>query len=188
MDRIALLMLVLGFLTFAAVGFGQRLAAEEFPHDPKQAVFPPVKGSNLNEKEFQLPQDFEGELNLVLMAYVQRQQFDVNTWLPLAAQLKNEVEGLRYYELPVLATYAPAAQKFIDNGMRSGIPDPAVRAITITLYINQKSFLKALHLESMDSIHAVLVDRKGRVYWKAEGRLTPEKEASLRAAIWAARK
>jgi hypothetical protein len=188
MKRIALSVAVLGVLIVAAFALTQRPPQDEFPYDPETPKFPPVKGSNLNEKLFSLPQDFEGELNLVLMAYVQQQQFDINTWLPLAAKLKDEFSGLRYYELPVLTTYPVAAQKFIDGGMRSGIPDPAVRAITITLYINQKSFLKSMHIEKMDMIHAVLVDRKGKVFWKMEGRLTPEKEASLREAIRAARK
>jgi hypothetical protein len=58
---------------------------------------------------------------------------------------------------------------FIDGGMRSGIPDSAVRATTITLYINKTPFKKALAIRSEDSIEVVLVDRAGKLYWRARG-------------------
>lgn len=149
----------------------------------KAPQFPAVKGENLNKKEYQLPADFEGDLNIVFLAYYRQQQDDVNTWLDMADAIRKEQPKVKYYELPVLASFAPEMRNFIDNGMRSGIPDPAVRAITITLYLDQKAFMKSLHLEKMDQIHTIIVDRKGKIYWTGVGRHSADKEKSLRAAL-----
>ncbi|MFX9711398.1 hypothetical protein ABTO94_20055, partial [Acinetobacter baumannii] len=93
-----------------------------------------------NGKTFNLPSDFEGKLNLVFLAYYRNQQENIDTWLPLARKLKEETPDLMYYEIPTLQNYAQSFRNYIDNGMRRGIPDTRVRAITITLYLNQKSF------------------------------------------------
>ena len=71
----------------------------------------------------------------------------------------------------------------IDGGMRSGIPDSAARAATITLYIDKQSLRDALGLGDEDRIYAVLVDRAGRVYWQAAGVFTPEYGRTLTAAL-----
>ena len=57
--------------------------------------------------------------------------------------------------------------------MRRGIPDPAVRAATITLYIDKAPFKRALRISDEDRIHVLLVDRDGRVHWRAEGPFDP---------------
>jgi hypothetical protein len=46
--------------------------------------FPFVIGKNLEGKRYQLPMDFEGEKNLVFLAFHQFQQPHVNSWLPFA--------------------------------------------------------------------------------------------------------
>ncbi len=57
----------------------------------------------------------------------------------------------------------------IDGGMRGGIPDSAVRAATITLYISKGPFKRALAIQNEDSIEVVLVDRAGTIYWRTTG-------------------
>lgn len=44
--------------------------------------FPDVSGSNLLRQKLELPAGFEGELNVVLIAFQQWQQRLVDTWLP----------------------------------------------------------------------------------------------------------
>lgn len=132
-------------------------------------VFPQVNGSSLTKRKFSLPADFEGELNLVVIAFKRKQQEDVDTWMPYLRPLTADHSGLRVYELPVLPRSLTLMRGVIDGGMRGGIPDSAVRAATITLYINKTPFKKALALKTEDSIEVVLVDRAGQVHWRATG-------------------
>jgi hypothetical protein len=148
-----------------------------------QPVFPSVTGSNLQREKRNLPEDLEGELNLVLIAFQQWHQTQVNTWIPFARQLEETHSGVRYYELPTIQRRNVLARTFINEGMRAGIPDPVARERTITLYLDKHAFREALQLPSEDDIYVLLLDRQGRVLWRAEGAFTPEKGESLAAAV-----
>ena len=88
-------------------------------------------------------------------------------------------ERLRYYELPTIDKLNPITRWFINNGMRSGIPDKTQRARTITLYIDKRPFKTSLNLAAEDTIYALLLDRAGLVVWRASGDYTEEKGKSL---------
>ena len=145
--------------------------------------FPTVNGSNLQRKRVTLPQDFQGELNLVLIAFQQWQQSQVDTWIPFARQLEATRPALRYYELPTIQRLNALARTFVNEGMRAGIPDPVARERTITLYVDKGAFRAALDLPDEANIFVLLLDRQGRVLWRAEGAFTPDKGESLAEAL-----
>jgi hypothetical protein len=145
--------------------------------------FPAVTGSNLQRKKLNLPQDFEGQQNLVLIAFQQWQQSQVDTWLPFARQLEETHPGVRYYELPTIRRLNALSRTFVNEGMRAGIPDPVARERTITLYLDKNAFRQALQLPGEDDIYVLLLDSQGTVLWQAEGGFTPEKGDSLAAAV-----
>jgi hypothetical protein len=149
--------------------------------------FPAVTGSNLQRKKLNLPQDFEGELNLVLIAFQQWQQTVIDTWIPFARQLEETYPEVRYYELPTIRRLNALARTFINEGMRAGIPNPIARERTITLYVDKVPFRQALDLPGEEDIHVLLVDREGRVLWRAAGAFTPEKARSLAEVMEAER-
>ena len=145
--------------------------------------FPAVRGSSLSGREYSLPADFEGEVNLVLVAFQRWQQELVDTWLPTARRLAETYPTLRYYELPTISRLNFLARAFIDSGMRAGIPDPTARATTITLYLDKLSFRQALELPEEETIYVMLVDRQGQVLWRADGAFAPETGQELEQAI-----
>jgi hypothetical protein len=145
--------------------------------------FPAVTGSNLQRKKVNLPRDFEGELNLVFIAFQQWQQNQVDTWIPFARRLEENHSVVRYYELPTIQRLNALARTFINEGMRAGIPDPVARERTITLYLDKGSFRQALQLSHEDDIYVLLLNRQGRVLWRSEGVFTEGKGDSLIAEI-----
>jgi hypothetical protein len=142
-------------------------------------TFPRVAGSNLEGWKFTLPFDLEGKLNVVVIAFKREQQADVDTWMPFLGKLAAAHPELRVYEIPTLARGYRLMQSFIDGGMRRGIPNAAVRAATITLYIDKAPFKRALRISDENRIHVLLVDRDGRVHWRAEGTFDPARAAEL---------
>jgi len=136
--------------------------------------FPSVGGRSLTGRSMALPADFEGDLNLVLVAFKRQQQADVDSWTPYLRPLAAEHPGLRVYELPTLSGGLGIVRSFIDGGMRRGIPDSTVRAATVTLYIDKDPFKAALRIPDEDRIQLFLVERGGRIRWHAVGRYTPE--------------
>ena len=145
--------------------------------------FPPVTGSSLQRKKVNLPQDLKGERNLVLIAFQQWQQGQVDTWIPFAQQLEATYPEVRYYELPTIQRLNVLARTFINEGMRAGIPDPLARERTVTLYLDKSEFREALQLPGEDEISVLLLGRQGKVLWRASGAFSPEKAESLAAVI-----
>jgi hypothetical protein len=145
--------------------------------------FPTVTGSNLLREKRSLPGDFEGELNLVFVAFQQWHQREVDTWIPFARQLERTHPQVRYYELPTIRRLNVLSRTFINEGMRAGIPDPVARERTITLYVDKDRFRQALQLPTEDHISVLLLDRQGTVLWRAEGLFASEKAESLESAV-----
>ena len=125
--------------------------------------FPQVSGANLARKRLNLPRDFEGQANILLVAFQQWQQGEVNTWVPTVQKLESAYPGVRYYELPTIRPLNRLVQAFINSGMRAGIPDRLARERTITLYLDKDEFRQALQLPHEDHIYVLLLDHQGQV-------------------------
>jgi hypothetical protein len=145
--------------------------------------FPPISSENLARETFHLPGGFEGDYNLCLIAFQRWHQPLINSWIPLARHLEETHNGFYYYEFPVIRRLNLLYRSFVDQGMRTGIPDPVARHKTITLYTDKTAFKQALGIRDEVDIHLRLVDRQGAVHWSAAGALTREAAESLEEAV-----
>jgi len=145
--------------------------------------FPMVSGFNLMREEYVFPRDFQGEYNLVIIPFQQRQQRDVNTWIPAVQELERTIPGFAYYELPTIYKLPVISRTFINEGMRAGIPDQKARERTITLYLDKDGFKQALGVDSEQDIQLFLVNRQGEILWQEAGTYSIDKEGSLLAAL-----
>lgn len=141
--------------------------------------FPVVSGYNLNRQELEFPQDFNKELNLIIIAFQQYQQRIVNTWLPFAQEVEATFPEFIYYELPTINEMPSFSRTFINEGMRAGIPDLTARERTITLYINKDAFKSSLNIPDENNIYIYLVERDGNILWRAVGEYSKEKGGEL---------
>ena len=142
-----------------------------------------MTGSNLNKEEKVIPRDLDGELNVVIVAYQQWHQRLVNSWVPLLQEFEAKYPDFEYYELPTIRRMNFVYRRFIDGGMRAGIPSTETRCRTITLYIDKKPFNDKLGISSEDDIHIFLIRRDGEILWRGEGPVTEELASSLEEAI-----
>jgi len=171
----ALATATIGWADVMKIKSGRSTAAPE-------GTFPKLTASNLMKQSFSLPEDFAGDRNLLLIAFQREQQQNVDTWLHQMKHFELS-SGFQYYELPTIDRLNPFVRWFINSGMRRGIPDRNARARTITLYLDKSSFRKALSLPNEEHIYAILVDRSGRVLWRAEGDFDEAKGASLQEVL-----
>jgi len=157
------------------VGESRLILSRDEPH------FPEVSGYNLMREEYLFPDDFQGQYNLVIIPFQQRQQADVNTWLPAAQELERTIPDLVYYELPTIYELPMLSRTFINEGMRAGIPDKTSRERTVTLYLDKEAFKKALGITTEEEIHLFLVNRQGEILWREVGLFSEGKIQSLLA-------
>ena len=136
----------------------------------RSAYFPRIETENLNKQKITLPDDLAGNPALVLVAYKQRQQLNVNTWLNEMDTIEAAIPGVRVIETPTISSGRWGWMAgFIDGGMRSGIPDYDARGRTITLYTDVSLFNQALMIEDTDKIYAVMLNSKGEVMDMLDG-------------------
>jgi hypothetical protein len=142
---------------------------------------PVVEAETLNEKSLALPRDLPGEKTLVLIAFSQAQQKNVDTWID---GMNLNAVNFAWIETPVIDPLYGFFSGFIQNGMRKGIPDLKARERTVTIFTKRADFLIAMGLPaSTNTIYAVVVDRAGNILARAEGDFAAQKAIGLLAAL-----
>jgi hypothetical protein len=185
-------MLVIGGLLLVTAAFGGllwRLAPDQslLEVSRDEIHFPTVSGFNLNRQELTFPRDLSGELNILFVPFLQRQQLIVNTWVPFAQETEAAFPGVIYYELPTIDEMPTLSRMFVNEGMRAGIPDETAREKTVTLYIDTQKFIDTTDIPGKDEVHVLLVNRNGDILWRTTGRFDETKGESLLRAIEANR-
>ena len=147
------------------------------------AIFPGVTGINLEGEEISVPEELNGDWNLVAVAFERNQQQFVDTWIASADELISESPGFRFYELPTIFEANPIFRLWVNNGMRAGIRDDIARERTITVYVDRDRFTQALAIDTMNEIHVFLLDDAGRIQWRTKGSADAAKLAQLRDVL-----
>jgi len=137
--------------------------------------FPEVSGSNLLRRKVNLPDDLQGSLNILVVAFQQRHQALIDAWVPRVRQLEQSFPGVQFYEIPVIQKLNFFSQTFINEGMRAGIPNHTTREKTITLYLDKLEFRRILEIPHEETIWVLVVDGEGNVLWRTEGAYSVEK-------------
>lgn len=174
------------FLSFFAFCFAFILAALPLPaQTPDLGHFPNVHATSLQNARMSLPHDFAGQLNLVIVSFAREQQKAVDTWLPAARQIQSTHSKFSYYELSTMSRENLLYRWWFDAALRSDTSEKDLRARILTTYLNKHKFRNALRISNEKRIVALLVDKTGRVYWRADGRCTDEAKRSLQSALTA---
>ena len=145
--------------------------------------FPAIQATNLDNAKLHLPQDFAGQLNLVVISFAREQQQQVDTWIPAARQIQSGHSNFSYYELPATARENLLYRWWFDAALRSNTTDKELRRRILTAYVSKRNFRKSLHIADEKHAVAVLVDRSGKVYWSAEGSCTEQEKAALLSTL-----
>jgi len=146
-------------------------------------IFPTVHGTSLSGRKYVVPFGLEGEYNVVLIAFEPSHQFQLQTWLAPLERLKETYARFRYYQLPVLWSYAEDQRAMIDESMRRAIPGTSMQEIIITLYADKQVFCDLLDLQGEAHIYVLLIDHEGEVLWRTERGATREKIDSLTSML-----
>lgn len=146
-------------------------------------IFPTVSGRSLEGRELVFPRDLPGDRNVVLIAFERRHQREVDSWMPALARLRAADSTIAVFELPTLGTAWRPVRGWIDGGMRSGIPDRAVREATVTLYLDKGPFKRALGIRDEAHIQLLVLDRAGRIRLRIIGPATEDGLRVLESAL-----
>jgi len=144
--------------------------------------FPPMSGWNLNKQKVTLPGGMAGNTDLLLISFAPEQQKDVESWLPVAEALQHMNFQFHYYELPVEGRENFVFRWWDTSSLRSNQNDPQMWPWIVPLFVERGSLLRDLNIPNAKQVVAMLVDRQGRILWRASGAMTPQLRAGLMAA------
>ncbi|MHC5007487.1 MAG: hypothetical protein ACYTGF_09045 [Planctomycetota bacterium] len=135
--------------------------------------FPTVSGQSLKKDPVILPDDMAGGPAVLLIGYAQKTQFDIDRWL--MGLLQADVEA-RIVELPTISGLMPTiASKWIDDGMRAGIPREDWAAV-VTVYGRAAKPVAALTgTEFPQRARVIVLDENGTIVWFDDAGFAPRK-------------
>ncbi|MFX1512956.1 MAG: hypothetical protein ACFFCQ_10245 [Promethearchaeota archaeon] len=145
--------------------------------------FPIVEGSNLEGRRFTLPEDLEGQLNIVFIPVKRYQQLIVEGWIPFIEKLTNIYPKLEFYEVSSLAKGYMLTRFLIDGGMRVGFPSKKARERTIILHVSNNDIKENLEIRDENTIYLFLLTENGKIIFREEGAITSEKAKRLEQII-----
>lgn len=158
------LLLALLTLQSCLIGAGENSKIEV----NKNNFFPKIIGIDLNGNKQELPQAFEGKLNIVVVAFKREQQSEVDTWIKGAGDILSKNPEVRLYEVPLIYELNSFKRAWVNNGMRFGIQDEQARKRTITVYTNRDEFFTLMKMRE-EEIYTLLLDDAGKILWQASG-------------------
>ncbi len=131
--------------------------------NPQGEPFPAVVGESLEEVRTELPGDFAGAPIVLLVGYEQNTQFDIDRW---AMGLIQAGVGARLVEVPTIPSLVASwASGWIDDGMRSGIPEEDWGAV-VTIYGSAaEPIAKLTGTEKGRNARILVLDAAGRIAW-----------------------
>lgn len=150
---------------------------------PDLGRFPAIQATSLDNARMDLPQDFAGQLNFVVISFAREQQKEVDTWIPIARQVQSAHSNFAYYELPTMSRENFLSRWWFNAALRSDTSDKNMRKRILTAYLNKRKFQQVLHIPSDKKTVAILVDKAGKIYWRADGAASDASRLSLRSAL-----
>jgi hypothetical protein len=137
---------------------------------------PSFLGESLDGRIVEFPEAIRGKSHLLLVAYVQEAQFDVDRWVLGVLQAKAPV---RVLELPTISSLgARLAKGFINRGMQQGIPQEDWASV-VTVYGDAESLRSYVGEIPGNNACALLVDSNGVVRWAHRDGYSPRELLEL---------
>ncbi len=147
-------------------------------------VFPVVSAEALDKSVIDLPAQLEGRENLLVLAWERDQSPQMETWTAVAQALQHSHPDFRVYRMLVSAPENFLFRWWDNASLRAAETDPDLLHWSVPIYMDKATLHSAIGLGANEkSITVLLVDRAGKIQWKAQGDSTAATRASLAAAV-----
>lgn len=144
----------------------------------EEAIFPQVNVSDLNGKDYLLPNDLKSQFTLIALGFAHEQKEVLKGWLEISRELEEKFPGLAFYKIPVIDNSNAALRLMITNGMRAKA-DEETRRITLPLFVNKDKFIEALRIADDKEPEILLISNDGKILWSERGSSTSKKTDAL---------
>jgi hypothetical protein len=155
---------------------------EKNPYERKENIigirFPEITSKSLAGEVITLPDDANGKVVLIAVAFIRSAQSMLDSWIEPFENKFGKDDRFAVYEVPMINVAWKIFSWFIDSGMRGGIPAEKHNNV-ITFYGDYSDYQQALGMENPNIAYVFLLDRKGIIRWKGQKYAEPETEKEL---------
>ena len=130
---------------------------------------PTLRGKDLQGTSVELPAAAKGDVTLLIVGFSYDSRFAVEEWAKRYRQEFQRLQGVRFYEVPMIGGFARLGKWFIDSGMRRGTPAEDHTKV-ITVYGSTGDWKKRLAYRDADAAYLILLDREGRIRFLHTGK------------------
>jgi hypothetical protein len=146
-------------------------------------LFPSLSSKALSGEKVSLPADCRGFVTLIAIAFQRGAQGMIDSWYEPFSREFGDNPGVRFFEIPMIGSaYWRHLSGWIDSGMRSGIP-VIKHPYVVTYYGDVFPYRRDLGMEDPALAYLFLLDREGRIRWRAKGYGEEEDVAGMRECI-----
>ncbi len=147
-----------------------------------QEVFPTIKAKTLTKEKITIPQDLDGQVNIIILAFEQKAQRIIDTWAKVILKEYEPQENITYYEIPMISGWYSPMGFQIDNWMRGGIPEE-YHDNTATFYGNRQYIFEELNIKDKSNCYLFVLNHKGEIQYRTEDGISPETEKEFRTSV-----
>ncbi len=144
--------------------------------------FPEVTGRTLAGRAVTFPAETYPQSAIIVVALRQQAQAVINAWFPpLLAELAVS-SSVRYYEIPMIALGFKPVARWIEGGMRGGVP-VNLHDQTATAYRFRRSFCRALAIADFTVPYFFVLSPTWEIRHREQGAVTAAKVQAIRQAL-----
>jgi hypothetical protein len=146
------------------------------------AKFPEISGKSLNKLPITLPNDFKRKLNILILPCSKVNKLILERWASFMDTLISDISFLDYYQINIFNKKLKVLRRYIEARARRNILNRNLEKV-IHIYQELTVLKKILDLKDHKSIYIFLINNKGDILWRTEGRYDLEKAQLLKQKI-----
>ena len=143
---------------------------------------PTFMSHTLSKRPMTVPDDLPGERTLALITFKRTQREHADSWIE-GLNLKND-PSIKWIRMPVVNDPGtPEGRDEVKNRLLGRYTAEDERANMLPLFVDRERFVRSAGLSGVNQAVAVVVNRRGEVLARAEGRFDETKAANLRETL-----
>jgi hypothetical protein len=143
---------------------------------------PALQTKFLDHRPLALPEGLMSDRTLALISFHRNQREDVESWIT-GLQLGSDA-SIRWLRMPVLKDPGDDARRSeIESRLRAAYGDSAGTAVVAPVFTDRDAFVRAAGLSSIERPHVIVLNRRGEVLARVEGKFDASKAANLRETL-----
>ena len=166
----------------AAVALALVLAFASPNESRVMGQLPVLLSKTLTQQSLSLPEGLPSDRTLALITFSAEQRAQAESWIE-GLNLKNDT-GIAWVRMPVVSDPGThSGRSEVENRLLQRYPAITERAKLMPIFTNRDDFVRSASLNGVAQSYAVVINRKGDVLARVEGKFDAEKAQILRETL-----